>query len=169
MEEKGLAIRGDLSRAALHTVCAAADGVLGVGTASGMLGHIRGDDLTASSNIEAQPETMLEDRGGTLWVATENRLLRFHAANRGRIGADISLPVTFLSGLLQDEHGAIWFSTANGIFHLDPSDPQLRLVQIAQGKFWLSEDASGIIWITCADGSTQAAPTTARHQSRCWM
>lgn len=99
---------------AVHTVCAARDGGLWAGTASGMLGHIRGDDLTVSSTIGAQPETILDDRGGTLWVATDNRILRFHAANLGKIGADIGLPGTFLSGLLQDEHGAIWFSTANG-------------------------------------------------------
>ena len=143
---------------AVHTVRVARDGGLWVGTASGVLGHIRGDDLTVSSNLGAQPETILEDRGGTLWVATENRILRFHAANLGQIGVEISLPGSFLSGLFQDGHGSVWFSTANGVFHLDPSDPQRRPVQIAQGRFWLSTDASGTIWLTCADGSTQSLP-----------
>ncbi len=141
---------------AVHTVCAARDGGLWVGTASGMLGHIRGDNLTVSSNIGAQPETILEDRGGTLWVATENRILRFDAVSLGQIGADISLPGAFLSGLLPDGHGSVWFSMANGVFHLDPSDPQHRLVQTARGKFWLSADANETIWLTSPDGSTQS-------------
>jgi signal transduction histidine kinase/ligand-binding sensor domain-containing protein len=141
---------------AVHSVCVARDGGLWVGTASGMLGHIRGDDLTVSSDVGAQPETMLEDRGGTLWVATDNRLRRLDAVNLGQIGAEINLPGSFLSGLLQEGHGSIWFSTTNGVFHLDPSDPQRRLVQIAHGKFWLSADSSGNIWLTSPDGSTQS-------------
>ena len=141
---------------AVLTVCAARDGGLWVGTASGLLGHIRGDELTLSSSIGARPEKILEDRGGTLWVATENRILRFDAGSLGQTGADISLPGTFLSGPLQDGHGSVWFSTANGVFRLDPSDPQRRPVQIAPGKFWLSADASGTIWVTGADGATHS-------------
>src|ERR1700732_936684 len=60
---------------AVRKVYAARDGSLWIGTGSGLVGHIRGDDLTTSS-IGAPIEAMLEDGDGTLWVATENHLFR---------------------------------------------------------------------------------------------
>jgi signal transduction histidine kinase/ligand-binding sensor domain-containing protein len=134
-------------------VCADRDGSLWIGTAAGLVGHIRGDDLKTFS-AGAQAEAILEDRDGTLWVATENRVERFRAATQEPIGAAIALPGPFLSGPLQDRSGSIWLSTEHGVLRLDPADPWGRLVSVTQGKFWLSEDTSGIIWMTRPDGST---------------
>jgi ligand-binding sensor domain-containing protein len=131
-----------------------ADGSLWIGTAAGLVGHIRGDDLTTSS-IGAQIEAMLEDHDGTLWVTTENYLLPFHAATQEQIGTAIALPGPFLSGPLQDKSGSIWFSTDSGVLRLDPRDPQVRFVKIVKGKFWLSEDTGGTIWIANPDGFTR--------------
>jgi signal transduction histidine kinase/ligand-binding sensor domain-containing protein len=140
----------------VRTVYAAADGSLWIGTASGLLGHIVGDALTISP-VGAQVEAILEDRDGTVWVTTENDLLRFNAKTQGQIGAEIALPEIFLSGPLQDRNGSIWFTTNAGAFRLNPRDPEVRFVQIAKGKFWLSEDARGTIWITGPDGLTRPA------------
>jgi signal transduction histidine kinase/ligand-binding sensor domain-containing protein len=98
---------------------------------------------------------MFEDRDSTLWVTTENRLLRFHAAIQEQIGTAVALPGLFLSGPLQDKSGSIWFSTDGGVLRLDPRDPQARFVKIVTGKFWLSEDAGGTIWMTNAHGLNQ--------------
>src|SRR5260370_13409175 len=49
----------------VRSLCAARDGSLWTGPAAGLVGHIRGDDLTTSS-IWAQIATMLEDHDGTL-------------------------------------------------------------------------------------------------------
>jgi signal transduction histidine kinase/ligand-binding sensor domain-containing protein len=138
----------------VRSVYAARDGSLWIGTAAGLVGHIRGDDLTTSS-MGAQIEAMLEDRDGTLWVATENYLLRFHAATQERIGSAIVLPGPLLSGPLQDKSGSIWFSTDSGVLRLDPRDPQIRFVRMGKGRFWLSEDAGGIIWRTNPGGFTE--------------
>src|SRR6202171_2776641 len=91
----------------VRSLCATRDGSLWIGTATGLVGHIRGDNLTTLS-VGAQAEAILEDRDGTLWVATENRVLRFRAGTREQIGAAITLPGSFLSGLLQDGSGSIW-------------------------------------------------------------
>jgi ligand-binding sensor domain-containing protein len=98
---------------------------------------------------------MLEDHDGTLWVTTENYLLPFHAATQEQIGTAIALPGPFLSGPLQDKSGSIWFSTDSGVLRLDPRDPQVRFVKIVKGKFWLSEDTGGTIWIANPDGFTR--------------
>ncbi len=138
----------------VRSLCATRDGSLWIGTGTGLVGHIRGDDLTTFS-IGAQAEAMLEDRDGTLWVATENRVLRFRAATQEEIGAAITLPGPLFSGPLQDKNGSIWFSKDKSVARLDPGDPQGRLVKIAVGKFWLSKDASETIWITSPDGFSQ--------------
>jgi ligand-binding sensor domain-containing protein/signal transduction histidine kinase len=137
----------------VRSLCAARDGSLWIGTAAGLVGHIRGDDLKTFS-VGAQAEAILEDRDGTLWVATENRVERFRAATQELIGAGIALPGTFLSGPLQDGSGSIWISTKRGVLRLDPADPQNQLVSVTEGEFWLSEDTSGTIWMTRANGST---------------
>jgi signal transduction histidine kinase/ligand-binding sensor domain-containing protein len=139
---------------AVLTLCAARDGTLWVGTASGLIGHVNGSDLTTSF-VGPAIQAMLEDPTGTLWVIAGDQLLRFRGQAQEQIGSAIALPAPFLSGLLQDKNGSIWFSTDSGLLRLDPRDPQVRFVKITKGKFWLSEDARGIIWITRPDGSTR--------------
>src|ERR1700730_14749045 len=150
----------------VRSLCASQDGSLWIGTAAGLVGHLRGDDLTTFSVVE-QPEAILEDRDGTLWVATENRVLRFRAATQEQIGAAIILPGPFLSGLLQHRSGPIWLSTGNGVVRLAPGDSGGRLVKVAEGRFWLSEDASQTIWLTRADGVSQAVHEG--QTSAAWM
>jgi len=137
----------------VRSLCAGRDGGLWIGTATGLVGHIRGDDLTTFS-VGTQAEAMLEDRDATLWVATENRVLRFRAATQEQNGAAITLPGPLLSGPLQDKNGSIWFSTDKRVVRVDPGDGDLqgRLVKIAEGEFWLSKDASEAIWITSPNG-----------------
>ena len=138
----------------VRSLCAARDGSLWIGTAEGLVGHIRGDDLTTSS-LGAQIEAMLEDHDGTLWVTTENSLLRFRPATQEQIGTAIALPGPLLSGPLQDGSNSIWFSTDSGVFRLDSGDPQVRFVRVVKGKFWLSEDTGETIRITSPDGFSQ--------------
>lgn len=138
----------------VRSLCAARDGSLWIGTAAGLVGHIRGDDLTTFS-VGAQAEAMLEDRDGTLWVTTEDRVLRFRSGTQEQIGTAMTLPGTFFSGPFQDESGSTWLSTDNGVLRLDSRDPELRFVTVTKSKYWLSEDTSGTIWITRPDGSTR--------------
>jgi len=139
---------------AVRSLCAARDGSLWIGTGSGLVGHIRGDDLKTSS-VGAQVEGILEDRDGTLWVTTQDQLFRFRAETQEQIGNAIKLPGNLLSGPLQDRNGSIWFTTHNGILRLDSGKAQGPPLQIAKGKFWLSQDAKGDIWLTSGDGSTR--------------
>ena len=140
----------------VRSLCPARDGSLWIGTAAGLVGHIRGDDLKTFA-LGAQAEAILEDRDGTVWVATENALARFRVATQEPIAAAIALPGPLLSGPLQDRSGSIWISTKHGVLRLDPADPQNRPVSVTEREFWLSEDTSGTIWMTRPDGSTEPA------------
>jgi ligand-binding sensor domain-containing protein/signal transduction histidine kinase len=140
----------------VRSLCAARDGSLWVGTAAGLVGHIRGDDLTTFS-VGAHVAAILEDRDGTLWVTTENHLLRFRPATQEQIGPAITLSGAFLSGPLQDGNGSIWLTTKSRILRLESANRQGPPLEIAEGKFWLSEDTNGEIWLTRPDGSTRPA------------
>ena len=138
----------------IRIVRAARDGSLWVGTASGLVGHVRGDNLSIST-VGAQVQGILEDRDGSLWVITETHLFRFRAATGEQIGAAVTLPGTFLSGPLEDKTGSIWLTTHTGLLRLDPRNPRVPPSEIAKGKFWLSEDTKGEIWLTRPDGVTR--------------
>jgi len=139
---------------AVRSLCAARDGSLWIGTAAGLVGHVRGDNLTTVS-VGAQPEAMLEDRDGIVWLATEDRVLRLRPATQEQIGAPIPLPGPFLSGLLQHRSGFIWLTTDTSVVRLDPADPDGQVVKMGDGTFWLCEDASKNIWMTSASGFSQ--------------
>jgi len=141
----------------VRALCAGRDGSLWIGTASGLLGHLRGDELTTHP-IGAQVEAIIEDRDdGWLWVTTENNLLRFRAATQEQVGTAIKLSGTFLSGPLQDKSGSIWFTTHSHVLRLDADKTQGPPSEVAKGKFWLTQDTNGDIWLTRPDGSTRRA------------
>ena len=140
---------------AVRVVRAARDHGLWVGTASGIVGRVQGDDI-AVATVDAPVEAMLESRDGSLWVATRKRVVRLHSQTLAQTGSAINLPADFYSGLVQDESGFIWFSTSVGLEQIEPATGELRHPQSAEGKSWLSQDTSGAIWITKPDGYTVA-------------
>jgi signal transduction histidine kinase/ligand-binding sensor domain-containing protein len=131
-----------------------------VGTASGLVGRVHGDDLVTAS-LDAPVEALLEARDGTLWAATAKRVVRLHPETLAQIGAAISLPADFYSGLVQDEDGAIWLSTTRGVEQIDPIRGEARPAVHLKGKLWLSQDRDGTIRVTTADGHS----TTLKEQS----
>jgi signal transduction histidine kinase/ligand-binding sensor domain-containing protein len=140
----------------VRSLCAASDGSLWIGTAAGLVGHIRGDDLTTLS-VGAQVEGILENRDETVLVSTANQLLRFSTATQEQVGAAIALPEPLLSGPLQDRSGSIWFTTLNRVLRLDSGKTQAPALEIAKGKFWISADTNGDVWLTGSNGSTRPA------------
>jgi ligand-binding sensor domain-containing protein/signal transduction histidine kinase len=150
---------------AVRVVRAARDRSLWVGTASGLVGRVRGDDLTTAL-MDAPVEALLEARDGTLWAATAKRIVRFHPDTLAQIGRAIDLPADFYSGLLQDQQGFIWLSTNRGVERIEPANGELRPQTPVEGKSWLSQDRSGTIWITKPDGRTLLLKENVRSTSR---
>src|SRR6266403_4522846 len=140
---------------AVRVVRAARDRGVWVGTASGIVGRVQGDDITVAT-VDAPVEAMLEARDGSLWVATRKQIVRFHPETLAPTGSVINLPADFYSGLVQDESGLIWLSTSGGIEQIEPASGELRHPTFAEGKSWLSQDRGGTIWITKPDGQTVA-------------
>lgn len=138
---------------AVRVLRAARNGDLWVGTTSGVVGRMRGEDLT-TTRIDAPVEALLEASDGTLWAATAKRIARFHPDTLGQIGPAINLPAGFYSGLLQDKEGYIWLSTSRSIERLEPASGELRPKNTVTGKWLLSQDHNGTMWMTGPDGRT---------------
>src|SRR5260370_14094946 len=75
----------------VRTLCAGRDGTLWVGTGSGGVGHVRGDDLTTSF-LGPQIQALLKNATAALWVMAGDQVLRFRAATQEQIGSAIALP-----------------------------------------------------------------------------
>jgi ligand-binding sensor domain-containing protein/signal transduction histidine kinase len=136
---------------AVRVVRAAREGGIWVGTASGIVGRVHGDDLTMTT-IAAPVEALLEARDGTLWAATAKRIMRFHPETLARVGEPVSLLDDFYSGLLQDKEGVIWVSTIRSVLQIDPARGEVVRNKLSERRPWLSSDGSGTILVTGDDG-----------------
>src|SRR5260370_14646646 len=117
----------------VRTLCAGRDGTLWVGTGSGVVGHVRGDDLTTSF-VGPEIQAMLEDANGTLWVMAGDSVLTFRAATQEQIGSAIALPGLFLFGLLPDKSGSLFFTPDAPPFPLYPRDPPVPFSYTTAGN-----------------------------------
>jgi signal transduction histidine kinase/ligand-binding sensor domain-containing protein len=144
---------------AVRVVVAARDGGVWAGTASGIVVRVRGDDLTTAF-AGAPVEAMLEARDGNLWVATANRIVRFRPTPLAQVDPVIPLSADFLSGLLQDKDGFVWFSTRKDVEKIEPRSGKLQAMDSAHGNLWLSRDSGGAIWMTRSDGRTEPQQST---------
>jgi ligand-binding sensor domain-containing protein/signal transduction histidine kinase len=126
------------------------DGSLLVGTEAGIVGRVRGENLV-SVRSGAAVRGVLEDRDGVVWVATEDRLLKYPGAQLSSTPVVFSLPANLLSGPFQDLSGSVWVSTEEGAQRLDQSGH----ARILAGRMWLSQDATGAIWATREAGTSE--------------
>ncbi len=144
----------------VNALRAARDGSLLVGTEAGIVGRVQGEHFV-SLGSGAVVQGVLEDRDGTIWVASGDRLLHYRSVELSSTPAEVALPSTFLSGPLQDPSGSIWVSTEDGVERLG----QNRFAKIRSGRMWLSQDANGAIWATREDGMSEPADTRSNfHQ-----
>jgi ligand-binding sensor domain-containing protein len=58
--------------------------------------------------------SVLQDRVGFLWVATQNGLFRYDGSRFERYSKQEGLPSSNISGLYEDENGTLWVATFRG-------------------------------------------------------
>jgi signal transduction histidine kinase/ligand-binding sensor domain-containing protein len=142
----------------VNALCAARDGRLLVGTEAGIVGRVQGANLV-SVKSGAALQGVLEDRDGSIVVATGDRLLRYRSDLLSSAPAEFSLSSNWISGPVEDPSGSIWVSTEDGVERLG----QNRLTKILLGRMWLSADENGTIRATREDGLSE--PVDARFRS----
>lgn len=109
--------------------------------------------------------SIVKDRFGLLWFATEDGLNRYNGTNikiyRSSTETDQSLKSNDISVLHEDEGGRLWVGTMEGGLHLynRKSDNFIR-IPTSSNVTALCSDQNGTIWVGTQFGLEMVDPTT---------
>ncbi len=154
----------------IFCLLAARNGTLWIGTEGGGLVEMRDGHFRLYSNADGLTDGfvrgLFEDRGGILWVATDNGLFRKQGQRLERVDNRPGMPANAFHGVLEDRRGRIWagaphlYAIINGEpreFTLDGTDSQNRVKSIL-------ETDDGSIWIGTVSGLHRLRPGAERFE-----
>ncbi len=121
-----LDVGAGLASDAVTSLSAARSGGLWIGTEAG-LHHLRGGEVTAFPELGlVEIYQLLEDRFDSLWLATEQGLIRRNSVSGRfeRLTEHEGRPIRGVTALAFDREGSLWFSSSAG-----------GLYQLRRGKF----------------------------------
>ena len=137
----------------VHALVGSPDGSLwvGFGGGGGVIRILKGQVFQHSTANGAPPGVteMIQDREGTIWVATRRGLFRFSDGRWTLMGAADGYSGVEAFSLYEDRAGRVWAGTASGVYRR--AGKSFELVDAASTNVQsLTEDASGAIWVTDA-------------------
>jgi hypothetical protein len=98
--------------------------------------------------------SLLESKDGTIWAGTElNGVLRYDGTTWQAITVSDGLPSNFVSAILEDSHGNLWFGTGNGIGVYKPNNnppvleltnPKEQVIQIGTAYLFIGWRAGDV-------------------------
>ena len=97
--------------------------------------HFIHDPKDPNSISDNEPNTLFEDRTGTLWVGTGNGLNRFDAVSESfqRITTGEGLTHNNIKSVIDDDRGNLWVATNNGLNCVDPDTGSIRNYLVSDG------------------------------------
>jgi signal transduction histidine kinase/ligand-binding sensor domain-containing protein len=150
----------------VHAIVGSADGSLWVGLGGGGgVVRIHQGRVFQHAKMDGAPPgatAMIQDRQGTIWVATRSGLFRFANGRWTTLGKAQGYTGVEAFSLYEDRAGRLWIGTASGVYRRNGES--LELVDAESNNVQsLTEDANGAIWVTDARDivrklSTHAAP-----------
>jgi signal transduction histidine kinase/ligand-binding sensor domain-containing protein len=155
----------------ITSLCATRDRSLWIGHSPSGVTRLHDNVATDYTDKDGLPGGrvlgLVEDSNGDVWVGSRGGLARFEHGRWRRVGMSEGLPDedTLLS-LFLDKHGTMFVATSSGIFALSSGRRQFdRVATPPDGVRGLSEDLSGVLWITDSvkgyrrlDARTPSAP-----------
>ncbi len=112
------------------------------------------------------PNCILQDRTGFLWVGTQNGLFRYDGWRFHYFGREQGLPATAIESLYESKDGVLWAGTTGGLARLVSSRFERVLVSAASETAMpnaLTGDAKGNLYIGLATGFAVGTPTPGAH------
>ena len=155
----------------VHSIVGSTDGSLwvGIGGGAGVVRIHQGRVFQYGKSDGAPPgaTAMIQDRQGTIWVATRSGVFRFANGKWTLMGKAQGYSGAEAFSLYEDRAGRLWAGTASGVYRRNGE--MLELVDAAATNVQsLTEDATGAIWVTDSRDivrklSTHAAPQHERE------
>ena len=155
----------------VHAIVGSTDGSLwvGIGGGAGVVRIHQGKVFQHTKSDGAPPgaTAMIQDRQGTIWVATRSGLFRFANGRWTLFGKAQGYTGAEALSLYEDRAGRLWIGTASGVYRRNGES--LELVDAGETNAQsLTEDANGAIWVTDARDivrklSTHTAPQHERE------
>jgi signal transduction histidine kinase/ligand-binding sensor domain-containing protein len=155
----------------VHSIVGSTDGSLwvGFGGGGGVVRITRGEVFQHARADGAPPgaTAMIQDRQGTIWVATRSGLFRFANAKWTLMGQAQGYSGAEAFSLYEDRAGRLWTGTATGVYRRNGD--VFELIDAAANNVQsLTEDATGAIWVTDSRDilrklSSQSAPQHERE------
>jgi signal transduction histidine kinase/ligand-binding sensor domain-containing protein len=104
---------------------------------------------------------------GRLWVQTNNGLCLYNRAKETFTA--LKLPTSRINALLEDNRGAVWIATQQGVFRYLPSEQRVESC-FGEAASSLARDSAGTIWIGTQHGlffckSPERAPILIQNHS----
>jgi signal transduction histidine kinase/CheY-like chemotaxis protein/ligand-binding sensor domain-containing protein len=132
----------------IHAVAASRDGSLWVGTYNRGVAHlVNGRFEPVSGLLSPVIRAILEDREGTVWIATRGGLNRWKSGALTAYTQKDGLPAADVLALAEDRDGKLWIGSSAGLGLLDhgkfvPFPGQSRLAGLDVRGFALARDGS---------------------------
>jgi signal transduction histidine kinase/ligand-binding sensor domain-containing protein len=140
-----------LPTAPVHALVGAPDGSLWVGFGGGGgVVRIRRREIVRYSTSDGAPPgvtDMIQDRQGTIWVATRRGLYRCIDGKWAVVGAEEGFEASDASSIYEDRDGQLWVGTGRGIYRKNGDRFALSDATVL-GVQSLAADESGAIWAT---------------------
>jgi signal transduction histidine kinase/ligand-binding sensor domain-containing protein len=136
------------------SLCAARDRSLWIGHSPSGVTRLQNRVATEYGEQDGLPGgrviALVEDSDGVIWAGTRGGLAKFFGGRWHRIGENEGVPDQDpVLSLFGDRHGTIFVATSSGIFALARDHQRFdRVATPSDSVRALSEDLSGVLWIT---------------------
>src|SRR5262245_15531103 len=161
----------ELPSGPVHAIVGSADGSLwvGIGGGGGVVRIHQGKVFrhAKSDGAPAGADAMIQDRQGTIWVATRSGVFRFANGKWTLMGTAQGYNGAEAFSLYEDRAGRLWVGTASGVYRRNGEMLELVDASVTNVQS-LTEDATGAVWVTDSSDivrkvSTHAAPQHERE------
>jgi signal transduction histidine kinase/ligand-binding sensor domain-containing protein len=161
----------------VHSLLALPDGSLWI--VYGTLGNgnkicfLRNGDVKCYGNadgVTSIPQTIVNDREGTIWANTNAGVIRFNGTRWEHIGKDWNFPEDVpratSTALFVDSRGTLWAGVNQTVLYLKRGSKRFESTGTLAGySTSIAEAPDGTIWMADSDSYVRAISTSVRAQS----
>jgi len=157
-----------LQENSIFTLLASRDGSLWIGTEGGGLVRYQSGKFRAYGAADGLSDgfvrALYEDPGGTIWVGTDNGLLRFVNGRLVRIDATPAIPAVAVHAIAEDHLGGLWVGGSR-LLRLDGSSTREYRLEGGGSQNRVKsilETQDGSVWVGTVSGVFRLSPGSLR-------